>query len=98
MILFSFQADGKELVHSYESSSDYLQKMRKDGTWGDHLILQAAADCYKRPIKVISSVPHSEEPLIIKPVSISDEDNVDPLVLGHVPEVHYVSLLPGNLT
>ncbi|KAE9589897.1 hypothetical protein Lal_00037588 [Lupinus albus] len=34
---------------------DYLKKMRKSGEWGDHVTLQAAADCYGVKIFVITS-------------------------------------------
>lgn len=94
------QADGTELVkfaHGYESLSDYLMEMRQDGTWGDNIMLQAAANYYRMPIKVITSLPGNRETLII-PVPVSDEDVVDPLVLGHVPEYHYFRLLQGNWT
>jgi len=63
--------------------------MEKDGTWGDHLVLRAAANCYKTPIRVISSVGCD---LIINPDG--PIDNTSPLVLGHIHEKHYVSLRP----
>ena len=62
--------------------------MEKDGTWGDHLILRAAANCTR--IRVISSLDCD--------VSITPDhvtvDNTTPLVLGHIHEKHYVSLQP----
>ena len=66
--------------------------MEQDGTWGDHVILYATANCYKMCIRVISSRSNHCE-LTIKPdghVMIS----TNPLVLGHVHEFHYVSLQP----
>lgn len=94
-MLFSCQGDGTEQLKvppGYESLSDYLEEMGKDGTWGDNIMLQAAADCYERPIKVITSLPHNEETLIM-PVTVSAKD---PLVLGRAPKYQYVSLLPGD--
>lgn len=94
------QADGIELScflvnQLYPSWTEYLKDMAKDGNWGDHLILFAAANCFKCNIRVISSVPNQD--CTIRPVPpISD---TDPLVLGHVFEQHYVSLrpsIPGN--
>ncbi|KAL9975267.1 hypothetical protein ACROYT_G012413 [Oculina patagonica] len=83
--------DGTDLfnfVHGYPSWADYLRSMEKDGTWGDHLILHAAANCYKTRIRVISSLDCD--------VSITSDhgtvDNTNPLVLGHIHEKHYVSL------
>jgi len=63
--------------------------MEKDGTWGDHLVLRAAANCYKTPIRVISSLGCD---IIINPDR--PVDYTSPLVLGHIHEKHYVSLRP----
>jgi len=63
--------------------------MNKEGTWGDHLVLLAAANYYRTDIRVISSL--GREVLISpdRPVA-----NTSPLVLGHIHEEHYVSLHP----
>lgn len=66
--------------------------MAKDGTWGDHVILLAAANVYSTPIRVVDSRPGCED-IIINPVPPVFH-STDVLVLGHVPEKHYVSLLP----
>ena len=63
--------------------------MEKDGTWGDHVILYGAANCYKTYIDVISSQSNHHD-LTIRPDGQVMSTN--PLVLGHVHEVHYVSL------
>ena len=60
--------------------------MAKDGTWGDHVILLAAANYFNTPIRIISSLPDHKDIII--------NHGADPLVLGHVHEEHYVSLLP----
>ena len=65
--------------------------MEHDGTWGDHVILYAAANCFDTFIHVISSQSDHRD-LTIKPDHHVPSTN--PLVLGHVPEVHYVSLKP----
>jgi len=64
--------------------------MSKDGTWGDHLVLLAAANYCRTDIRVISSL--GREVLISpdRPV------NTNPLVLGHIHEEHYVSLHPKH--
>jgi len=65
--------------------------MEQDGTWGDHVILYATANCYKTYIHVIGSLANHPD------VTIRPEGHVTsikPLVLGHVHEVHYVSLQP----
>ena len=65
--------------------------MEQDGTWGDHVILCAAANRFETCIRVISSLFHSND-VIITPHCAVDESK--PLVLGHIHEVHYVSLQP----
>ena len=88
------QSDGTELfhfVHGCVSWADYLKNMAADGTWADHVILHAAANCFKTSIHVISSLSDRHD------VTISPEGAVDcsgRLVLGHIFEHHYVSLRP----
>ena len=86
--------DGTDLFHFVDRHTTwdgYLTDMEQDGTWGDHVILWAAANCYQIAIHVISSLPgHSE--VIIKPDCPFDQSKH--LVLGHVHEVHYISLQP----
>ena len=86
------QPDGTDLchfVHGYETWADYLTYMKQDGAWGDHVILCAAANCFKTCIHVVSSL-HND--VVIRPHCLVDEGK--PLVLGHIHEVHYVSLQP----
>lgn len=65
--------------------------MKQDGTWGDHVILHAVANQYGVNIRVISSVSHNRE-VFIEPEGASGSKKS--LVIGHMPEIHYVSLLP----
>ena len=69
--------------------------MEQDGAWGDHVILCAAANYFETCIRVVSSLSHSND-VIITPHCPVDESK--PLVLGHIHEMHYVSLQPvqGN--
>lgn len=85
--LFFFVSD------RYSSWEEYLKRMRQDGTWGDHLILVAVANKYKTCIRVLNT--QSKETTIY-PQCVDDNSNM--LVLGHVQELHYVSLWPkqGN--
>ena len=62
--------------------------MKKDGTWGDHVILHAAANCYKTSIRVISSLGCD---VTINP-SHPSFVNTSTFVVGHIHEKHYVSL------
>ena len=65
--------------------------MEQDGAWGDHVILSAAANYFGTCIRVISSKSNRND-VIIAPHFPVDESK--PLVLGHIHEVHYVSLQP----
>ncbi|XP_062167403.1 OVARIAN TUMOR DOMAIN-containing deubiquitinating enzyme 12-like isoform X2 [Alnus glutinosa] len=69
---------------------DYLEKMSKSGEWGDHVTLQAAADCYGVKIFVMTSfkdtccieiLPNFQKP-----------DRV--IFLSFWAEVHYNSIYP----
>ena len=83
--------DGTDLfnfVDGYPSWADYLSSMDKDGTRGDHLILRAAANCFKTRIRVISSLNCDVSITPDQPAA----DNTNPLVLGHIHEYHYVGL------
>lgn len=89
----SLQPDGTDFfsfVHEFESWEDYLTKMRQDGTWGDHMILHAAANYYETGILIISNLPRNDD-ITITPYQ-SEFRHL--LVLGHVHELHFVSLRP----
>ena len=63
--------------------------MAKDGTWGDHVVLFAAANHFQTTIRIISSLDHE---IVVQPDHALA--NTTPLVLGHIHELHYVSLQP----
>ena len=65
--------------------------MEQDGVWGDHVILYATANYFETCIRVVSSLSHGND-VIITPHCLVHESK--PLVLGHIHEVHYVSLQP----
>lgn len=62
--------------------------MEKDNTWGDHVMLHAAANCYKTGIRVISSLGFD---VMISP-NHPGVVNTNTLVVGHIHERHYVGL------
>lgn len=95
------QPDGTELfsfVSGYPSWADYLTSMDKDATWGDHLMLYAAANCYDTSIRVINSVPDRRDITITSNNAHLTRNSASPLVLGHIQELHYVSLQPRKGT
>ena len=63
--------------------------MAKDGCWGDHLVLFAAAKRFQTPIRIISSL---DREIVVHPDHALA--NSSSLVLGHIHEFHYVSLHP----
>ena len=68
--------------------------MKKDGTWGDHVILHATAHCFKTCIRVVSSLLGHHDLTICQHHDVESSSNSSLLVLGHVHEHHYVSLRP----
>ena len=65
--------------------------MAEDGTWGDHLVLVAAANLFRVPVRIISSLGRE---IVVHPENECAVADTNPLVLGHVHELHYVSLQP----
>ena len=61
------------------------------GTWGDHVVLRGAANCFETCIHVISSLPHHHDVMLFPEYDVTGTNQ---LVLGHVNELHYVSLIP----
>ena len=91
-MVFVFSHEGTSLfnfVSGYSSWREYLQSMAKDGNWGDHVVLFAAANRFQTPIRIISSLDHE---IVVHPDHALA--NSSPLVLGHIHELHYVSLQP----
>ena len=92
--IFLLQPDGTELFHFVAGCSSwaaYLASMMADGTWGDHVILHGAANCFETCIHVISSLPHHHDVLICPEYDLTGSNR---LVLGHLKKLHYVSLIP----
>ena len=89
------EQSGRQLIHpfvcdKYPIWEEFLRRIRIDGTWGDQWTLQAAADYYKTCIRVVNS--ESQENMISPKCGPNNSKTV--LVLGHVPELHYVSFQP----
>ena len=92
--IFLLQPDGTKLFHFVDGCSSwaaYLASMMTDGTWGDHVILYGAANCFETCIHVINSLPHHNDIWICPEYDVTGSNR---LVLGHLHELHYVSLIP----
>lgn len=73
-----------------ETWDAYLNRMARDGEWGDHMIMRAISEVTSRTIQVISTEAERDW-TVIEPKSC--EQNQKPAIyLGHVGEFHYVSL------
>eukprot|EP00803_Ostreobium_quekettii_P009199 evm.model.scf_3184EXC.3 EVM.evm.TU.scf_3184EXC.3 scf_3184EXC:10159-12281(-) len=70
----------------------YCKKIAKKGTWGDHITLKAAADCYGVQLLLLTSYPHAS-------VLQLDAETVRSnrrLYLSYWAEVHYNSVYPAG--
>ncbi|KAK3105620.1 hypothetical protein FSP39_002017 [Pinctada imbricata] len=76
-----------------EEWEEYLTRMSREGQWGDHLILKALSKVTERDIKVLSG---NENRGFTDIKCGTDQSDIEPLVLGHVGELHYVSLRPAS--
>ncbi|CAA0834045.1 Cysteine proteinases superfamily protein [Striga hermonthica] len=68
----------------------YLSNMSKNGEWGDHVTLQAAADCYGMKVFVITSFKDTCYIEILPHVQKSERV----IFLSFWAEVHYNSIYP----
>ena len=75
-----------------EDYDEYVDKMSKDGEWGDHVTLQAAADIYGKRICVLSSYKTS----FIIDIKPQKTLHSRVLWLSFWAEVHYNSLYPSG--
>eukprot|EP00058_Branchiostoma_floridae_P015699 XP_002601187.1 hypothetical protein BRAFLDRAFT_75632 [Branchiostoma floridae] len=69
---------------------EYLDTMSRDGTWGDHVVLQAMADMLGRDVIIVSSVEADNYVTVLHPQS-QTSPRIS-LLLGHYAENHYASL------
>ena len=68
--------------------------MSKDKEWADHIVVIATAHLLQRDIVIVTSSPQGRdiaEPFIR--ISCDVTQSREPLLLGHVWESHYQSLL-----
>jgi len=80
----------KDFVHD-QSWENYCQKMLKDGEWGDHLTLIAAAEVFQAVIIIISSIPGDNYVIEIIPTFTAPQRTI---MLSHFAEFHYGSVHP----
>ena len=81
-----------------ESNTDipwapYLSNMSHQGTWADHLIIQAVADAMNLIIQIIESNETFSSVTVVRPVNNQGNPPLA-LTIGHLGEMHYVSTVP----
>jgi len=72
---------------------EYLERMERDGEWGDNVTLQAASDILSRDILVLTDRAGTSELLELHPEIASEEEQRRPLCLAFLTEVHYDAVL-----
>jgi hypothetical protein len=70
--------------------TDYVKNMAKDGEWGDHVTLQAAADYYGVKISLITSF---KDTCFIE-ITPNEQKSTREMYLSFWAEVHYNSIYP----
>jgi len=70
----------------------YISNMSREGTWGDHIIMQAIADAFNLRINVVESSENFAEVTLVEPVNVSLYSRS--VYIGHIGEMHYVSTIP----
>ena len=76
-----------------ESYDAYIENMGRDGTWGDHVTLQAASNLYGLEIRVYTSYDENWE-RVIRP---TDNFNIRGVIqLSFYAELHYNSVYPNT--
>lgn len=72
----------------HEPFARYLERMARDGEWGDHVTLQAASDTFGVQINVFTDMP--EAPLVeVLPAGGVTNPTHQPLCLTFLTEIHY---------
>jgi len=80
----------KDFVHD-QSWEQYCDRMNREGEWGDHLTLIAAAEVFKSSIVIISSVLGDNFVVEVLPTFCIPENTI---MLSHFAEFHYGSVIP----
>ena len=71
------------------SWSQYLSSMAMQGTWPNHVIIQAVADALNLKIYIIESNQNFREMTLVEPSNVIQNPRL--IYIGHIGEMHYVS-------
>lgn len=75
----------------HEPFEDYVNRMSRDGEWGDNVTLQAASDMLGADIHILTDQPGAEH-LEVHPSTQNADPPQTPLWLAFLAEVHYDSV------
>ena len=67
---------------AYESREHYIQEMSKQGTWCDHIIIQAVANALRCTIHINDSDLNAINPTIITPLNSHQKQRI--IFLGYI--------------
>ena len=71
------------------SWSRYLTNMSLQGTWANHIIIQAVADAMNLKIHIIESDSNYREITLVQPANATSD--IRSIYIGHMGQMHYVS-------
>ena len=83
-------------LHEHISPS-YLTKIQQNGTWADEIAIRGTAQMLRRSIHIVTSQEESSERGYLMH-KINDGVTGEALLLGHIGELHYISLDKQNET
>ena len=72
----------------------YLQRMRTQGTWGDNITAEAAANLYQLHIRIIKQVDNAVNIIDVKPPPEAQHDRLQLITLIHYENWHYLTCIP----
>jgi len=83
-----FMEEPLSLFTDVESWELYCHQMDQDKCWADNIVLMAAAELYRRELRIISSAPGDQYIILIRPrTTVASGSN--PFFLVHWHERHY---------
>ena len=94
------QVDGKEVDIDHfltDTFENWSEKMKGDGEFADHIVVQATAKMLTTDILIVTSSPESNPKNCIRYIKVKDNCFGIPIFLGHYWENHYRKIEPLSL-
>jgi len=80
----------EDFVH--EPFDDYLERMARDGSWGDNVTLQAAADAFACVVRLLTDQLGSE---VVEVQPMVNAEFAEPVCMTFLTERHYDAAVVG---